>query len=612
MEGLSLDNPVPVVATVGAVGVVAVLVWKFSTKSSSDSKSKDQAAVKTKKAKKNKTEKAAPPPPAPETPAEEPKKKKNRSSKNKGKKEEVPEPAPAAKPAPKEPAPVVETPAPVDDASFQEVGKKKKKGKAAAAQPAEPAVAPTPAPPKDDGFSVVGKKKGKKADNTAAQAAPAPKAPEPQAAKPAAKPAEDEWETVPSKKGSSKKTAAKAAAEPSPTEESAPAAPKKAMDVIDLGTDLPAVMGKGGQVIKSIQQETGAKLDIEKGGTICKVSGTPEETAAAMGLIKEIIDAEATSRANQRSDKLNVGDKAPAVIGKGGATIKKISTESGAKVEVDCDTGTVAVSGTAEQVAAAKKMIHVAIHGEAQETIELGKNGRFLVIGKEGATVKKLQLETGAKFDIVKDKSILKISGSKEAVEMAGNMVRKLLDDNNFVITQLLPDSKIGAVVGKGGTTIRQIQDSTGARLETEKDEDLQSVLLKIIGTKEQVAAAKEQVDKCLSGEVQLKSGEICKTVELGLATGAVIGAQGKNVVEMEKETGAKIDVLRGTSTCRIYGQEANVKKAHAKIEEIVAQANAKQAERDAKAATAQKAVVEEKSNGWDVPTGNDDADDAW
>lgn len=224
-----------------------------------------------------------------------------------------------------------------------------------------------------------------------------------------------------------------------------------------------------------------------------------------------------------------------------------------------------------------------------------------------------LQMETGAKFDIVKDKSLLKISGSKEAVEAAGIRVRQLLKENNFVLTQLLPDSKIGAVVGKGGTTIRQIQDSTGARLETEKDEDLQSVLLKIIGTKEQVAAAKEQVDKCLSGEVQLKAGEICKTVELGLATGAVIGAQGKNVVEMEKETGAKIDVLRGTSTCRIYGQEANVKKAHAKIEEIVAQANAKQAERDAKAATAQKvAAVEDTSNGWDVPTGNDDADDAW
>lgn len=261
-------------------------------------------------------------------------------------------------------------------------------------------------------------------------------------------------------------------------------------------------------------------------------------------------------------------------------------------------------------------MVHVAIHGEAQEIIDLGKTGKFLVIGKEGATIRRLQAETGAKFDIDKNNDTqLKISGSKEAVTAASEAVRQLLADNSFVVDVLVPDSKIGAVVGKGGSVIRSIQDSTGARLETEKKEEYMSVQLTIRGTKEQVAAAKDAVDKCLSGEPTLKDGEICKTIELGSATGAVIGAGGKNVVEIEKATGSKLSIVRGTSTCRIFGGEAEVAAAVARIEAIVAEAASKQAEREAKdIAKAAAKPAEDKAaatNGWDVPSAGGE-DDAW
>ena len=59
------------------------------------------------------------------------------------------------------------------------------------------------------------------------------------------------------------------------------------------------VIGKGGDMIKKIQQESGARIQFrpedEQGGPnrMCNLSGTTEQTQTAANMIQELIDSTA-------------------------------------------------------------------------------------------------------------------------------------------------------------------------------------------------------------------------------------------------------------------------------------------------------------------------------
>lgn len=55
----------------------------------------------------------------------------------------------------------------------------------------------------------------------------------------------------------------------------------------------------------------------------------------------------------------------------------------------------------------------------------------------------------------------------------------------------------------------------------------------------------------CLSHQ-----GEVLEEVHLGDAVGSVIGSGGSSVKTLQESTGAKIDIPRGSSSCRIYGNK--------------------------------------------------------
>lgn len=98
-----------------------------------------------------------------------------------------------------------------------------------------------------------------------------------------------------------------------------------------------AVIGKGGEVIKLVQRETNTKITFSNGhpnedvDRIIAIKGSPTGVLEADEMIDQII-ASALSCINKRIyiDASEVG----LVIGKGGSTIKSISEESGAKVNI--------------------------------------------------------------------------------------------------------------------------------------------------------------------------------------------------------------------------------------------------------------------------------------
>ena len=125
------------------------------------------------------------------------------------------------------------------------------------------------------------------------------------------------------------------------------------------------------------------------------------EKAAMEKRIKEELDAVTTTEeaiALQRSPTHTDADKARAQppcssahfnrttvrIGKGGDTIKAISSETGARVDIareGNDKGAIQISGTPEQIRAAKKMIQAALKPADITAVAVGADKLSFVIG---------------------------------------------------------------------------------------------------------------------------------------------------------------------------------------------------------------------------------------
>lgn len=100
---------------------------------------------------------------------------------------------------------------------------------------------------------------------------------------------------------------------------------------------VPAVIGRGGAVIKDVQDKTGTQIhfkddNVECPDRICIIRGTYEATHLAEEMIKSIIENQPIIETYE----MYVPQKACGrIIGKGGDIIKHIQTTSCAKIIVE-------------------------------------------------------------------------------------------------------------------------------------------------------------------------------------------------------------------------------------------------------------------------------------
>ncbi|ONK69997.1 uncharacterized protein A4U43_C05F29130 [Asparagus officinalis] len=157
------------------------------------------------------------------------------------------------------------------------------------------------------------------------------------------------------------------------------------------------IIGKAGETIKTLQQQSGAKIQVTRDMDAdpnsqtrpVEITGTPEQISRAEQLINEVLaEADAGSSGIVSGRKFG-GDQPGAehfsmkvpnnkvglIIGKGGETIKSMQANSGARVQViplhlppgDTSTErTVHIEGTSEQIEAAKKLVNEIVSGEVR------------------------------------------------------------------------------------------------------------------------------------------------------------------------------------------------------------------------------------------------------
>lgn len=219
-----------------------------------------------------------------------------------------------------------------------------------------------------------------------------------------------------------------------------------------------SIIGKGGATITQLQEQSRAKIKVANSNDF--FPGTTERCVLITGDLKALLCAASLvvmkiQEAEQHSDgKMDMGapftakmlvpnSSVGAIIGKGGSTINEMSVQCGAQMKVSSKE-THAMMGVAERV--------VSVTGDLSQ-MNIAIN---LVVNKMQEAPQNAQYQNNT----------TSYGGRGRGVGMPamGGMAMGSADHQTTVTISVL-DSLAGFVVGKEGTTLREIQRQSGARI---------------------------------------------------------------------------------------------------------------------------------------------------
>lgn len=134
-----------------------------------------------------------------------------------------------------------------------------------------------------------------------------------------------------------------------------------------------------------------------------------------------------------------------------------------------------------------------------------------LIIGRGGEQISRLQAESGCKIQMAPDCGGMSerpctLTGPRHAIEKAKEMINQIisrggdpsqLNDGHVVVELMVPGPRVGLVIGKGGETIRGLQERANVKMVMIQDGPQQSMMdkpLRITGEKSKCEYAKRLV----------------------------------------------------------------------------------------------------------------------
>ncbi|XP_012266333.1 far upstream element-binding protein 1 isoform X1 [Athalia rosae] len=270
--------------------------------------------------------------------------------------------------------------------------------------------------------------------------------------------------------------------------------------------------------------------------------------------------------------------------------------------------------------------------GICNEDIRVPDKMVGLIIGRGGEQITRLQSETGCKIQMAPESGglperVCTLTGSREAVNRAKELVLSIVNqrsrtegigDMNIgsssggVISHpgfveiMIPGPKVGLIIGKGGETIKQLQEKSGAKMVViqEGPSQEQEKPLRITGDPQKVEYAKQLVYELIAEkEMQMfhrgsqrgaeRGGANYNNTDNGFnqgsqntdgvevlvpraAVGVVIGKGGDMIKKIQAETGARVQFQQGREDgpgdrkCLLSGKHQAVEQARQRIQDLI------------------------------------------
>jgi len=115
---------------------------------------------------------------------------------------------------------------------------------------------------------------------------------------------------------------------------------------------------KGAQAIRDLEKSTGCSISLNRSDGSVTLMGPKSKLDAAEDAVKKTADKFDQKQANMTTDEMEIdADDIGVVVGKQGSTVKYITRMSGADINIEKNSTKISISGSAEQVETAKKLI---------------------------------------------------------------------------------------------------------------------------------------------------------------------------------------------------------------------------------------------------------------
>uniref|UniRef100_A0A8C9YW93 Far upstream element (FUSE) binding protein 3 n=1 Tax=Sander lucioperca TaxID=283035 RepID=A0A8C9YW93_SANLU len=230
------------------------------------------------------------------------------------------------------------------------------------------------------------------------------------------------------------------------------------------------------------------------------------------------------------------------------------------------------------------------------------------IIGKGGEQISRIQMESGCKIQIASESGGMldrpcTLTGSPENIDQAKRLLSEIVEqcrygpgfhgdmDGNSSIQQILiPANKVGLVIGKGGETIKQLQERTGVQMIMIQDDPMPTGAdkpLRITGDPHKVQQARELVVKLIRDKDQgdfrvgradfgsKMGGSSLDVVVPRFAVGIIIGRNGEMIKKIQNDAGVRIqfkqdDGVSPDRVAQVMGQPDHCHHAVHLINELV------------------------------------------
>lgn len=377
-----------------------------------------------------------------------------------------------------------------------------------------------------------------------------------------------------------------------------------------IGGEAPPVSNNGGAEGYPYSTQ---KRSLEDGDepSAKKVASQGDRDAMSIGAQLAALSQQSL-RPNAMSEDYKVPDgMVGLIIGRGGEQINKIQQDSGCKVQIAHDSAglperSVSLTGSADAIQRAKALIdeivsrgHESTNGQGGSMQEMiipaGKAG--LIIGKGGETIKQLQERAGVKMILIQDGSQppnidkpLRIIGDPYKVQQAKEMVNEILRERDHPgfgerneygsrmgggggggggIEIAVPRHSVGVVIGRSGEMIKKIQSDAGVKIQFKPDGSGPDKIAHIMGPPDQCQHAASIITELLQsirareeggqggppgmppggrgrgqGNWGPPGGEMTFSIPAHKC-GLVIGRGGETVKSINQQTGAFVEISR-------------------------------------------------------------------
>jgi len=243
--------------------------------------------------------------------------------------------------------------------------------------------------------------------------------------------------------------------------------------------DIGKVIGKGGSVLRSIEEESGAKISIDR--ERCKIRVTSEEassTHVAYSLINRILNPPSLTI---EFDKKMAGR----IIGPRGSTVKQIQNESQTRLSIDTEAGTIKITAESEsRIRVAENMILTILH---PPTLLITCDPKYFgrIIGPRGSTIKNISSQSGARVSLDQKNGTIEIVGDEEIqVRRARSMISEIIQAPSVQVS--CPREVLGQIIGTRGEHIKAVQRETRTLVEVLDTKTPGPVNLKITSLNEE------------------------------------------------------------------------------------------------------------------------------